>query len=75
MPEPRLLITLLVVGVAGLFDFGVVFLPIRLERELMTVILTALNTNGLTVAISYWLGSSAGSREKDLTIHNLSQKP
>ena len=73
--DERFWVTVAAIGMAGLFDFAVCFFPIRIEKELMTVILTALNTNGFVVAVQFWLGSSKGSQDKDATIHELSKGP
>jgi hypothetical protein len=74
MVEPRFIVTLLAIGLAAIYDLGITFLPIHIDRDLMTVILTALNTNGLVVAIQYWLGSSNSSQSKDETISTLAKK-
>jgi hypothetical protein len=71
LKDPRFIVTLLVLVLAGIYDLAVTFFPIHIDRELMTVILTSLNANGLVVAVSYWLGSSKSSSEKDQTISKL----
>jgi hypothetical protein len=72
--DPRFIITFLAVGLAGSYDVAVTFLHPAIDKELMTVILTALNTNGLVTAVNYWLGSSHSSQAKDDTIHQLTSK-
>ena len=72
--DPRFIITSLALGLAGSYDLAVTFLHPAIDKELMTVILTALNTNGLVTAVNYWLGSSHSSQAKDDTIHQLISK-
>lgn len=69
--EPRFIISMAVILLAAVYDLAITFCSIRLDKELATVILTALNANGLVVVISYWLGSSSGSKDKDAQITQL----
>jgi hypothetical protein len=71
--EQRFLISAAVIIIAGVYDFAVTFCHPAIDKELLTVIMTALNANGIVIVISYWLGSSRGSNEKDATIANLSK--
>ena len=71
--EQRFLISAAVIFIAGVYDFAVTFWHPAIDKELLTVIMTALNANGIVVVVSYWLGSSKGSNDKDSTINQLSK--
>jgi len=64
LKEPQFILTVVVVFLAAVYDFGVSFFPMHLDSHLEDVILTTLNLNGFVVVVQYWLGSSAGSKEK-----------
>ena len=74
LKDPRFLVTMIVIFTAGIYDFSCTFFTLRLDKELVSVILAALNANGLVVATSYWLGSSASSQEKNEQISALTMK-
>lgn len=73
--DERFWITIVVVVIAIAFDTVVYLVPTRLDANLVSVILTAVNLNGFVVAVQYWLGSSKSSQEKDSTIATLSKGP
>lgn len=64
MTEPRFFLSIVIILIAGIFDFAVTFLPHQIDIQLLTVILTALNGNGVAVIVQYWLGSSKSSNDK-----------
>lgn len=71
--EERFIISAAVIILAALYDFGVTFFHPVLDKELLTVILTALNANGMIIAVQYWLGSSKGSNDKTEMIATLNK--
>lgn len=72
--DPRFIVTLAAIGAAVVYDLAITFIHPVLDKELMSVILTALNGNGLITAITYWLGSSQGSTAKNDVIKDLHEQ-
>lgn len=67
---------LLILGVAAMFMFFgyavlITLMPPRLDPQVQGVILGILGSNGFTVVLSYFFGSSAGSAAKTDTLRHL----
>lgn len=70
--DQRFVVAVLTIVIVAVYDFAVTFFHPVIEKELLTVMITALNANGLIVAIQYYLGSSKGSTDKNPPIKQLS---
>lgn len=69
--DPRFIVSITVIALAAIYDFAISFFHPSADANLIGAILGVLNAGGFAVAIQFWIGSSSGSKEKDVTITHL----
>lgn len=72
LTEPRFILSMAIIVLAVVYDMLITFFHPAADAHLVGAVFGALNTGGFAVAVQFWIGSSASSREKDTTIKNLS---
>lgn len=66
---PEIVTFILVTGFFGIIA-GIMYFHLSSEDEKVLYILLGTVSTSFTAAVSYWLGSSAGSKNKDKVIHS-----
>ena len=72
--EPQYIVVSVVVVLTFILDLIAYFFKTSLEHDLLVMILTTFNGQGFITCINYAIGSSAGSKEKDQHIQELTKK-
>ena len=69
--DPQYMFCAYIVALAFVLDLIAFFFTLKLEHDLIVMVLTTFNTGGFISAVNFVIGSSAGSKKKDEQIASL----